>query len=159
MRKKKYKKIIPSELYIRKMQNKKVRARRLKYDPQDIINKMLEWSKKEDSLNFVGFCADIGLLPVQVWTWKREYPEFKEAFEIVGMRLAARREKLANENKLNYGSFMRYQGMYDPFLYNFEGNEKDKDAERKKSILEKENMNLVTLADMIAKRDSSEETE
>lgn len=49
-------------------------------------------------------------------------------------RIGIRREELVNQNAFNYGIYNRYQGMYDPLSYSFEDREKDKDAERQKSI-------------------------
>lgn len=120
------------------------------YDPDLIAQELLEWAKEEESINFTQFCADRGYLPGLIWRLEKEHADFAYAYEIAKMKLAERRERFLNANLLNYGAYQRYQSGYDPFLTKAEDNEKDKEAARKKGIVEAEQMNLVTLARMAA---------
>lgn len=116
------------------------------YDPILIAEELLEWVKDEDSINFSGFCADRGYLPTLIWRLEKECTEFSEAYTLAKLKLAERRERFLNSDMLNYGAFQRYQSGYDPFLTKAEDEEKDKDAHRKKGIVEKEQANLFILA-------------
>lgn len=120
------------------------------YDSEKIMEEMLEWVKHEDSINFVGFCADKGYLPNLIWRLEKESQDFSDAYTIVKMKLAERRERYLNADALNYGAWQRYQSGYDPFLNKSEDAEKDKEAARRKGIVENEHMNLVLLARMAA---------
>lgn len=120
------------------------------YDPLEIARQMLEWSKLEDSINIVGFCADRGYVPNLIWRMDKENEEFAEAYMITKMRLAERRERLMNADLLNYGSWNRYQRYYDPFLAKDEDDKEDKDAARKRGVVENEQANLILLAKLAA---------
>ncbi len=120
------------------------------YDPEKIIQEMKEWVKEEESINFAGFCADRGYLPGLIWRLEQEDEEFGNAYILVKMKLAERRERLLNAEMLNYGTFQRYQSGYDPFLSRSEDEEKDKDATRKKGVVENEQANLFLLAKLAA---------
>lgn len=120
------------------------------YDPDLIIQEMKEWVKHEDSINFTGFCADRGYLATLIWRLEKESEDFSDAYALVKMKLAERRERHLNAETLNYGSWQRYQSGYDPFLRKDEDDEKDKDAIRKKGIVETEQANLVAVVRMAA---------
>jgi hypothetical protein len=120
------------------------------YDPKKIMDEMEAWVEKEDSIAFVAFCYDNKYLPGLIWRLCQENEDFEDCYMLVKMKLAERRERLMNANLLNYGSWNRYQKMYDPFLDKAEEADKDKDAARKKGIAELEQANLVKLAQMAA---------
>lgn len=135
----------PSKAKILEKRKKKAGRPRV-YDSKKIADELLEWSKSEDSINIAQFCADRGYLPGLIWRLDLESDDFSYAYAITRMRLAERRERLLNNHLLNYGSWDRYQRNYDPFLAKHEEEKEDKDAERKKGVVEKENMNLFMLA-------------
>lgn len=120
------------------------------YDAEKIADELLEWVKDEESINFVQFCADRGYLPSLIWRLEKENEDFSYAYTIAKMKLAERRERYLNAEQLNYGAYQRYQAGYDPFLCKAEDEEKDKDAARRKGIVESEQTNLVLLAQMAA---------
>ncbi len=132
-------------------------GRQRQYDPILMAEELLEWVKDEESINFSGFCFDRGYLPSLIWRIEKESTEFSEAYALAKMKLAERRERFLNAEMLNYGSFQRYQGGYDPFLMKAEDDEKDKDAHRRKGIVETEQANLVMLAKLAAKGEISQE--
>lgn len=123
-------------------------GRRREYDLKIIIEELLAWSLKENSLNIVGFCAEHGYMAETLWRFEHENEEFEEAFKLTKMRLAERRSKLLDENKLNYGAWARYQKHYDPFLDKHEEADKDKEAKRRKDIAVQEGVNLATIVRM-----------
>jgi hypothetical protein len=127
------------------------------YDDNLIMEQMLDWAKKEDSINICGFCVKYGYTPQLIWRLEQSNASFDIAYNLVKMQLSERRERLTNENKLNYGSYNRYQKMLDPFLSSHEDKEKDQDAERKKGIVQAEGQNLADLAKLIAEGKLSQE--
>lgn len=120
------------------------------YDSEKIAEELMEWVKDESSINFAQFCADRGYLPTLIWRLEKESEDFSYAYTISKLKLAERRERWMNEDMLNYGAWQRYQRGYDPFLEKAEEDKDDKDAARRKGIVESEQMNLVTLARMAA---------
>ena len=120
------------------------------YDENKIAQELIEWSKDDDSINIAGFCADRGYHPNLIWRLEKESEDFSHAYTIVRMKLAERRERLLNGNRLNYGAWQRYQRGYDPFLAKDENEKDDKDAARKKGIAETEQTNLFMLAKLAA---------
>lgn len=120
------------------------------YDPEKIANELLEWAKDESAINIAQFCADRGYLPGLIWRIEKESEEFSYAYTISRLKLAERRERLMNADLLNYGSWARYQRGYDPFLDKTETEKEEKDAARKKGIVQAEQMNLVHLAKLAA---------
>lgn len=120
------------------------------YDAMKIAEELKEWVKDEDSINIAQFCADRGYLPALIWRLELESEDFSDAYTLARLKLAERRERLMNNDMLNYGAWQRYQRGYDPFLARDEGDKEDKDAARRKGIVEAEQMNLVMLAKMAA---------
>ncbi len=116
------------------------------YDAEKIAQEMMTWSKDEDSINIAQFCADRGYLPCLIWRLEKESEDFSYAYTITKMKLAERRERYLNNNMINYGSWQRYQRGYDPFLAKDEDDKEDKDATRRKGVVEAEHMNLFLLA-------------
>jgi hypothetical protein len=116
------------------------------YDHKIIIREMMDWVKKEDSINFCDFCFERGYTPALIWKLEKDIEEFHNAYQLVRMKLAVRREELVNAELLCEKAFSRYQAHYDPFLRGHEEELKDKDAKRKRGAAEQERVNLVMLA-------------
>lgn len=133
-----------------KLLEKRKPGRPREYDAEKIASELLEWVKDEDSINIAQFCADRGYLPTLIWRLEKESEDFSYAYTIARLKLAERRERLMNADLLNYGSWNRYQRGYDPFLSKDEEDKEDKDAARKKGIVETEQMNLFMLAKLAA---------
>lgn len=133
-----------------KLLEKRKPGRPREYDAVKIADEMLEWSKDEESINIAQFCADRGYLPCLIWRLEKESEDFSYAYTIARMKVAERRERLLNTNLLNYGAWQRYQRGYDPFLAKDEDEKEDKDAARKKGIVETEQTNLFLLAKLAA---------
>lgn len=120
------------------------------YDGEKIAQEMMEWVKDEQSINIAQFCADRGYLPGLIWRLELESEDFSYAYTITRLKLAERRERHMNNDCLNYGAWQRYQRGYDPFLAKDEDEKEDKDAARRKGLVEAEQMNLFTLAKLAA---------
>lgn len=129
-------------------ENGKLGGRPLVYSPEDVADELTKWSKKETSINLTGFFAEVEYLPDYVYMLMKVNEKFKNAVTFAKMRISERRERLCNSDLLNYGSYNRYQSIYDPFLKSFEDDEKDADAKRRRGVAEAEQMNLVSLARM-----------
>lgn len=125
---------------------KRKAGRPREYDAEKIANELLEWSKDEESINIAQFCADRGYLPGLIWRLEKESEDFSYAYTIARLKLAERRERFLNHDALNYGAWQRYQRGYDPFLAKDEDDKDDKDASRRKGVVETEQMNLFMLA-------------
>lgn len=133
-----------------KMLEKRKPGRPREYDADKIAAELLEWAKDEESINIAQFCADRGYLPGLIWRLEKESEDFSYAYTITRLKLAERRERLMNADLLNYGAWNRYQRGYDPFLSKDEDEKEDKDANRRKGIVQAEQMNLVMLAKLAA---------
>lgn len=120
------------------------------YCPDKLAEELTEWVKDEEAINMAQFCCERGYMPELIWRLDKESKNFSRAYTLARLRLAERRERLMNNNLLNYGAWQRYQRMYDPFLAKDEEEEKDKDAARRKGIVQAEQMNLVRLAKLAA---------
>lgn len=124
---------------------KRKSGRPREYDAEKIATELIEWSKDESSINIAAFCAERGYLPGLIWRLEQEYQDFADAYVLTRLRLAERRERLMNSDLLNYGAWQRYQRGYDPFLAKDEDEKDDKDAARRKGIVEAQQMNLATI--------------
>lgn len=129
-----------------KILEKRKAGRPREYDAEKIASELLEWSRDEESINIAQFCADRGYLPGLIWRLEKESEDFSYAYTIARLKLAERRERLMNNDLLNYGAWQRYQRGYDPFLAKDEDDKEDKDAARRKGVVETEQMNLFLLA-------------
>lgn len=128
------------------------------YDPEIVGQHMLDWANKEDSISLTAFCAEYGYLPALIWRFEKQYEFFEEVYEFTRMTLAARRERLAYEGKMNDKLWGRYQSMFDSILHRYEEEDKDRQAARRKSIVESQQMNLTALVKAIADGDISQVT-
>lgn len=126
------------------------------YDSEKIAKELMEWANNEYSINIVQFCAEYEYLPGLIWRLNLESEEFSRAYTIAKMKLAARRENLLNANLLNYGAWQRYQRDFDPFLDANETDRENKEAARRKNIVEDEQMNFVKLAKLVASGEVSQ---
>ncbi len=108
-------------------------GRPLKYDMEQEAIAIEEWSKKESAINLVGFVCERDICPDYIYDWADRSEVFSQALKKAKARLAERRERLMNQNAINYGSFNRYQDIYDPFLKRHEDEKKNYEAYLKKA--------------------------
>jgi hypothetical protein len=121
-----------------------------KYDYELLAKEMIEWAKDEDSINLCEFCAERAYPHSLIRRLKKEIPAFSDAIEITKMQLAARRERFLNDGRLHARAWDRCARLYDLFLDDHETKLEDKDAERKRGIADRTELNLVALAKMAA---------
>jgi hypothetical protein len=120
-----------------------------KYCTEKMIKEMEEWVKKESSINICGFCADYGYTYALFRSKVVNKQEFKDAYEIVRLRLAERRERLLNCDLLHSHAYNRYQSCYDPFIDTYEDEKKDQEAERKIKIAQAQPENTINLSEFL----------
>jgi hypothetical protein len=126
------------------------------YDYEKIADELLEWAELETSINLCQFCADRNYVVKSFYDWKEKSPYFRDAWELTKMRLAERRERLLNADLLNYGTWARHAKRFDPFLHIEEEEDLDKEANRRKGIVQAEQANLITLAQMLRENQISQ---
>jgi len=86
------------------------------HDLDEWAEKLIEWSKKEDSSNLNGFCADNMLPPTYITRWAREDKHFCSAYEYAKAQLGARRERKLAEGTLHVKAYDLNAKVYDEFL-------------------------------------------
>lgn len=101
------------------------------YDIEEMANKLDEWSKKYQSLALIEFSADMNIDPTYIYYWANKSEVFSETLRKAKARIAARRERMVHLNTLDVKVFNRYQGFYDPYLHQYEREEKMFDASLK----------------------------
>jgi hypothetical protein len=108
------------------------------HDRDKIASELLDWAKKEDSINLNKFCCtrEPPLAPSVVLRWSKECDKFRLAYETAKSYLGFRREewlsaetlhvKAYDLNATNYDMFMRddkrQQAEYEASLKKIENN-------------------------------------
>ncbi len=107
------------------------------WDREEILKKLIEWAKKDDSINLCGFCGSI-LLDFETYCkFVRESEEFRQAHTTVKLILANRREQRHSEGLLAGKCFDLNARTYDLFAKEEHRDEKTFEA-KLKSDTEKE---------------------
>lgn len=105
--------------------------RKKEYDREEMAAKLLEWAKKDTSINFNGFCAQELIPPQNISKWKHENECFHEAYDITRSILATRREHGLNAGTVHVKTYDLNAGVYDYFLKEESRDEKKFDASLK----------------------------
>lgn len=113
-----------------------VSGRLREHNREKIAADMIEWAKKDDSLNLNGFCAEKLLPPSKISQWAKEDDFFRQAYEITKALLAKRREEALETGTLHVKAYDLNARVYDAFLREESESEKDRDLERKIKQLE-----------------------
>lgn len=82
----------------------------------EVAYDLIEWSKKEDSINLCGFCADYMIPPSHLTRWRDQDDDFRKAFEYAKIQLGSRREKMLNSDMLHVKAYDVNAKVYDHFL-------------------------------------------
>jgi hypothetical protein len=85
------------------------------YDRDQIGLDMIEWAKKDDSLNLNAFCAIADIAPSQITQWAHACPNFMKAYEKAKAHLGARREECLRTGKLHVKAYDLNASVYDHF--------------------------------------------
>ena len=117
-------------------------GRPLKYDREEEARLILEWSKKEDSINLLGFTTEREYPAEYLSVWSNENPNFSQVIKLVKQRIAVRREKMLNEGKLHNSTWQRCAAAYDTLLRDHEREQKEFESKLKQKELEIASMSL-----------------
>tara|TARA_R110000868_G_scaffold185920_2_gene428005 strand:+ start:251 stop:700 length:450 start_codon:yes stop_codon:yes gene_type:complete len=109
---------------------------------EDLADKLLFWCRQDDSIMLTKFCADNEIIASELSHFEENNNKFAKALKLAKLNIAARREQMVNEEKMNYGVYQRYQAMYDPLIHKHERAEKAYEAELKKQIVAGANGNV-----------------
>ena len=106
---------------------------------------ILEWSKKDDSINLMAFCNDQEFPAEYLSRWAKDSETFCQALKVSKQRIAARREKMLNEGKLHNSAWQRCASLYDAQLHMHERAEKEFEHNLKMKQIEQEAKNMCDL--------------
>ncbi len=91
-------------------------GRPITYEVDEVAERLDEWSQKESSIAFSGFCAEMSLDPDFFYDSVARHPKFSGSYRIAKQRLAHRRAQMYNSDALKEKDFLMYQKHYDAFL-------------------------------------------
>ncbi len=118
-------------------------------DREKIAKDLLEWAKREESINLNEFCClfcDPPMPPSELYRWAHEEDkEFLKAYEAVKAFIGFRREKKLNNNELHVKAYDLNATTYDFFLKQEKRQQAEFEAELKKGVQDAEQANLVDL--------------
>ncbi len=83
------------------------------HDRVEIAKKLIEWAKRESSMNLCGFSAEMGISPMVILNWTRIDPDFCLAYDEAKCYLGERRERALNSNALHQAAYNRNANVYD----------------------------------------------
>lgn len=88
------------------------------HDRDQIASDLIEWARKEDSINLNKFCCtrEPPLAPSKISIWASECPLFRKAYETAKAFLGARREEWLNQEVLHVKAYDLNATTYDYFL-------------------------------------------
>lgn len=86
------------------------------HDVHQIAVDLVVWSRKEDSINLCGFCAENEIPPSLFSRWEKESDVFAKAFRIAKVAIGARRERKVSEGTLHSKCYDLNASVYDHFL-------------------------------------------
>lgn len=106
------------------------------HDRDEIAEKLIDWAKKDNSLNLCAFCAENLIDPSRITQWANECERFKQAVGLAKSFIAARREIMLSEGKLHMKAYDLNANTYDYFLKNEKRDEKKFESDLKSKELE-----------------------
>lgn len=88
------------------------------HNREQIAIDMIEWARKEDSLNLNKFCAlyNPPIPPSKITNWAKEEEVFRQAYESTKAFIGFRREEKLNANELHVKAYDLNATTYDYFL-------------------------------------------
>ena len=106
-----------------------------KHDREQIAIDIVEWAKKDDSINICKFCATYNppIPPSMITRFKNESIEFRQAYETARAFLGFRREEWLNQEHLHVKAYDLNATTYDYFL-----KEEKQEQQKYESMLKKE---------------------
>lgn len=108
------------------------------WNREKIFADLVEWAKKDTSVNLNGFCC--GYEPpfsaTKLLDWRKENPDFQESYETAKAFLAVRREQMLSSGALHQAAYNKNATAYDRFTKAEEKETLDEEMERKKKLQE-----------------------
>lgn len=120
-------------------ENEKPFGRPRQYDREDIARKLIEWAKKEDSLNLCAFCGEHLIPPQKLGQWAKECDDFRASYDIVKSIIASKREQKLSEGELHIKAYDLNAATYDYFL-----KEERREEKAHEAFLKSESLKEVT---------------
>jgi hypothetical protein len=119
---------------------KKVMGRPREHNREQIAIDIVEWAKKDDSINLCKFCAyyETPIPPSKLTNWAKEDDNFRQAYETAKLFLGARREELLNAELLHVKAYDLNARTYDYFLKEEEDIKKEAELSRQVRLKELE---------------------
>lgn len=107
------------------------------YDREKLAESIIEWAKKDSSMNLNAFCYENDLDPDQVIDWAAEKgTDFSRAYRIAKSFIAVRREERASSGQLHQKAYAINADVYDRILRAERREEKRFDAELNKEVVQ-----------------------
>ena len=97
-------------------EEKNLGGRPREHDRDQIALDLIEWAKKDDSVNLCKFCAYNGLAPSYLTIWASQCDAFRKAYELAKTFIGFRREELLNSELLHVKAYDLNAKTYDYFL-------------------------------------------
>lgn len=93
-----------------------VSGRLREHNREQIAQELIEWAKKDDSINLNKFCALRLLAPSKISQWAKEDEFFRQAYETAKAYIGYRREEKLNSDELHVKAYDLNATVYDHFL-------------------------------------------
>jgi len=129
-----------------------VMGRPREYDLAIIGDRLIEWAKRDDSINFNKFCCthDPIIPPTYLLRWSKEDNDFCMAYEKAKAFLGARREEWLSSDLLHVKTYDLNATVYDIFLRDEQRQQKEFES----SLKQKEEQNIPPLQNQISLADT-----
>lgn len=111
-------------------EHKRKVGRPQEHDREAVGKALVEWAKKDDSINLNGFCIthDPLIPPSYLSIWAKDNKEFHKAYETAKAFIAVRRELKLKNNELHVKAYDLNASVYDHFLKQERRAEKEYEA-------------------------------
>lgn len=88
------------------------------HDREQIAKELIEWAKKDSSINLCEFCftREPPLTPSTIAHWSNESEQFRQAVDIAKCAIGCRRERKLTNNELHVKAYDLNANTYDYFL-------------------------------------------
>ncbi len=101
-------------------------------DREEVAKQLLEWAKKDSSINLCEFCVEFCkpmIQPSLLYKWGCEDPVFRKTYELAKSFIAYRRERKLNTEELHVKAYDLNARAYDFFLDTKKQKEAQENAE------------------------------
>jgi predicted amidophosphoribosyltransferase len=113
------------------------RGRPREHDREKIAHDLIEWAKKDDSINLNKFCAFNEIVPSKISQWAKEDDNFRQAYELAKSFIGYRREEMLNREELHVKAYDLNATNYDYFLRDEKRQQSEFEAALKSQEIEK----------------------